>query len=194
MKASMEYEEKLFNELREGSKSAFEQLYKRYYGKLYLHAYIRVKDEEVAKDLVHDLFMVIWQNRKEIVIKTKFSSYIYASIRNRVIDHISKEQSQQRYLNSLHDYMKVNSFKTDCLVREKMLAEQIEQVLESFSPRTKEIFDLSRKKFLTHKEIAKELNLSEHTVRGYIKTVLRVLRTKFGNIPWGILFLFWGDF
>ena len=45
-----------------------------------------------------------------------------------------------------------------------------------------------------HKEIAKELNLSEHTVRGYIKTVLRVLRTKFGNIPWGILFLFWGNF
>ena len=180
----------LLHKLKEGDNSAFQELYNKYYSILYLHVYQKLKDREVAKDIVHDLFISIWQKRSELSIKGQVSSYMYAAIRNRVIDYISKEKSKLKYLETLTEPSQQESSEPDYLLREKQLAEQIESVLDRLSPRVKEVFDLSRKEYLSHKEIANKLNISEHSVRGYIKLALRLLKMKFGSILYLMLIFF----
>lgn len=187
-KLAITREEDLLQMLRHGSKIAFEFLYNKYYGVMYLHAYNKLRDRETAKDIVQDIFAGIWQKKEDLDIKAGLSSYLYASIRNKVIDYISKEKSKINYLDSLADYQERDYSTTDHLLREKMLQQQIENVLEQLPPRLREVFELSRKQHLSHKEISKKLNLSEQSVRTYIKDVLRILRMRFGAIPW-ILFV-----
>lgn len=183
-------ENELLQKMQAGSKIAFEFLYKKYYGTLYLHAYNKLRDREVAKDLVQDLFANLWQKKEYLDITHGFSSYLYASIRNRIIDYISKEKSKANYLSSLSNYSEQGQATADHLVREKMLQEQIEKTLEQLPPRLREIFELSRKNHLSHKEISEKLNISEHTVRSYIKDVLRILRMRFSAIPWMLFVLY----
>lgn len=180
----------LLQKLKDGDNIAFQELYNKYYGILYLHVYQKLKDREVAKDIVHDLFISIWQKRADLSINGQVSSYMYVAIRNRVIDYISKEKSKLKYLESLTEPSQQISSETDYLLREKLLAEQIESVLDRLSPRVKEVFELSRKEYLSHKEIANKLNISEHSVRGYIKLALRLLKMKFGSILYLILIFF----
>lgn len=180
----------LLQKLKDGDHIAFQELYNQYYGILYLHVYQKLKDREVAKDIVHDLFISIWQKRADLSIKGQVSSYMYAAIRNRVIDYISKEKSKLKYLETLTEPSQQVSSETDYLLREKLLAEQIESVLNRLSPRVKEVFELSRKEYLSHKEIANKLNISEHSVRGYIKLALRLLKMKFGSILYLMLIFF----
>ncbi|MBD1422745.1 RNA polymerase sigma factor [Sphingobacterium chuzhouense] len=186
-------EKTLLHELQKGDESAFRQIYNQYYGVLYLHAYNKLRDRETAKDIVHDLFAGIWQKRESLTITGKLSSYLYASVRNRILDYISKEQSKANYLESLTQRMESQYEATDHRVREKMLEEQIENVLLQLPPRIREIFELSRKQYLSHKEISQRLNLSEQSVRSYIKDALRALRMKLGSFPW-ILFLIYCKF
>lgn len=183
-------EKTLLRELQKGDECAFRQIYNQYYGVLYLHAYNKLRDRETAKDIVHDLFAGIWQKRESLTITGKLSSYLYASVRNRILDYISKEQSKANYLESLTRQMENQYEATDYHVREKMLQEQVENTLMQLPPRVREIFEMSRKQYLSHREISQKLNLSEHSVRSYIKDALRVLRMKFGAFPW-ILFLFY---
>ncbi len=180
----------LLQKLKDGDNIAFQELYNKYYGILYLHVYQKLKDREVAKDIVHDLFISIWQKRADLSINGQVSSYMYVAIRNRVIDYIYKEKSKLKYLESLTEPSQQISSETDYLLREKLLAEQIESVLDRLSPRVKEVFELSRKEYLSHKEIANKLNISEHSVRGYIKLALRLLKMKFGSILYLMLIFF----
>ncbi|NQD69522.1 RNA polymerase sigma-70 factor [Sphingobacterium shayense] len=182
-------EKVLLQELQQGSIIAFEAFYTRYYALLYLHAAQKVRDREVAKDIVHDLFTTIWQKREHLNIQGKISSYLYAAIRYRIIDYLAKEQSKTTFLESQSFEPSYRPADTDHLLREKLLQEQIEHVLMKLSPRVREVFELSRKQYLSHKEIAAQLNLSEHSVRGYIKDALRLLRIKLSGLLWVIFFL-----
>ncbi|WP_293904725.1 MULTISPECIES: RNA polymerase sigma factor [unclassified Sphingobacterium] len=182
-------ERELLQELQEGNAIAFQKLYNNYFALLYLHATRKLQDREAAKDIVHDLFTSIWQNRYTLSIHGEISAYLYSAIRYRVIDYMAKEQSRTSYLASLPPVTAHHTGDTDHSLREKLLREQIENVLHKLSPRVREVFELSRKHYLSHKDIAKRLNLSEHSVRSYMKEALRLLRSKLGSLLWiGFLF------
>lgn len=182
-------ERELLQELQEGNAIAFQKLYNNYFALLYLHATRKLQDREAAKDIVHDLFTSIWQNRYTLSIHGEISAYLYSAIRYRVIDYMAKEQSRTSYLASLPPVTAHHTGDTDHSLREKLLQEQIENVLHKLSPRVREVFELSRKHYLSHKDIAKRLNLSEHSVRSYMKEALRLLRSKLGSLLWiGFLF------
>lgn len=187
-------EKTLLQALRKGKESAFRQIYDNYYGVLYLHAYSKLRDRETAKDIVHDLFATVWHKRESLVITGKLSSYLYASVRNKIIDYIAKEQSEADYLESLTQRIGGEYEAADYRLREKMLEEQIEHLLEQLPPRIREIFELSRKQYLSHKEISRKLNLSEQSVRSYIKDALRVLRAKLGAFSWVVLIFYFNFF
>lgn len=172
--------------IRQGDSYAFQKLYHAYQGFLFMHAYHKLGDKSVAMDLVQDLFASIWENREAINIKNKVSTYLYSAMRYKIIDVINKEENKKKYLSSLKESMdSVVAYEaSDYLVREKMLEQQIEMILDKLSPRVRQVFILSRKHYLSHKEIAKELNLSEHSVRSYIKEALKVFKSKLRCLPW----------
>lgn len=69
----------------------FERLFKANFERLYYHAYDFVRDEEVAKDVVSDVFVNVWQ-RREAVDTDRVLSYLYTCVRNRCIDHLGRSK------------------------------------------------------------------------------------------------------
>lgn len=166
--------------LRDGDGTAFTTIYNTYYSTLYLHAYNRLRNRETAKDIIHDLFANLWSKRAQLSITQGLSSYLYTAVRNRIIDHISRQQTSSRYIQSLGNYLEQCNETPDLKVEEQELAALIEKEIAALSPQLRIVFELSRNEHLSHKEIAERLNLSEQTVRGYVKNALRTLRLKFG--------------
>ncbi len=65
----------------------FEQLFKQNYERLYYHSMDIVHDEDLAKDVVSDVFVNVWRLRETITTNTVLS-YLYTSVRNRSIDQL----------------------------------------------------------------------------------------------------------
>ncbi|MBB6502524.1 RNA polymerase sigma-70 factor [Pedobacter cryoconitis] len=174
--------------LRDGDENAFAEIYHRYFKVLFIHAFKRLKDEEEAMDVVQDLFEFVWSKREQLEITTKFSSYLYAAVRNRIFTLGLRSDRKIRYLDSLKEFIDKGEFLTDIKIREWELTALIEKEINALPPQMKKVFEMSRKEGKSHKDIASELGTSEHTVRTQIKNSLRILRSRLGIIVY-LLFL-----
>lgn len=180
MTISLALDEKLLLEhLRQDDEQAFEVLYHRYKGLLYVHALKKLDDRDEVMDIIQEIFAALWEKRHHLHIATSISAYLYQAVRYKVIDRLNKSQSAKRYLDSLEDFAKDYQW-ADYRVRERMLRDLIEQEIADLPPKMRQVFDLSRKEGLSHKEIADLLGISEQGVRSHIKHALRLLRVKMG--------------
>ncbi|TCC92182.1 RNA polymerase sigma-70 factor [Pedobacter frigiditerrae] len=159
---------------------AYTIIYNKYFDVLYLQAYQKLRDKEEAQDLLHELFAQLWNKRNSLVINSSLSGYLYTAVRNKVLDVISHQEVESKYIKSLQGYIEQGYCITDHNIREKQLSALIESGIASLPPKMREVFNLSRKDKLSHKEIAAQLNLSEQTVKKQINNALKILRSKLG--------------
>lgn len=162
--------------LKDGDSMAFTEIYNRYFELLYLHALKRIKEEDESEDLIHDLFIRIWEKRAELVFNTTLSAYLYKSVKNRVINALSHQHIKTNYLDSLQEYIDAGVYCTDEAVRIRELAHQIEREISRMPKKMQEVFQLSRNANLSHKEIAERLGISDKTVKKQIGNAIRILR------------------
>ncbi|WP_345955773.1 RNA polymerase sigma-70 factor [Mucilaginibacter sp. PAMB04168] len=180
----------LISLLREDDDAAFKEIYDRYNSLLYIYAYRKLRDKEEARDVVQEVFTTLWTNRCSLIIQTTLSGYLYRAVLNKVLNIFRHKGFCDAYADQLQSMMSANST-TDYLIREKEIAGLIEKEITSMPPRMREVFELRRKEFLTNKEIADRLSISEHTVSTQMKKALRVLRVRFGVVS-AFLYLIFG--
>jgi RNA polymerase sigma-70 factor (family 1) len=166
--------------LRLEDRLAFTEIYNRYWPPLFLHVRRMLSDEDQAQDVVQELFVWLWKKAGVIEFSTSLSSYLYSSVRNRVFNQIKHEKVKASYFSEISAYMKEGEFLVDEQLRLKELTTEIESEIMKMPEKMREIFELSRKQHLSHKEIAEMLGLSEHTVRKQVQRALLRLRERLG--------------
>jgi RNA polymerase sigma-70 factor (ECF subfamily) len=171
-------DEELLKEYQAGNRQAFELIYNRYKGVLYIHAYKMLRDEDEAKDVVQELFIKLYSKASVICLRTTLSAYLYASIRNRILDIIAHKRIKTDYLASLEDFVQQGVYTTDQLMREKELAFQIEKEVSLLPEKMRQIFEMSRNANLSHKEIAAKLDISDKTVKKQISNALKLIKLR----------------
>jgi RNA polymerase sigma-70 factor (family 1) len=170
----------LFNLIKSEDEAAFKEIYERYFDVLYVHAYKRLQDKEEAQDVIQEVFTMLWDKRDYIELTSSLPAYLFTAVRNKIFNNLSHKKHASKYTHSLQHFIDQGTCQTDYLARENQLNALIEKEIAALPPKMQEVFSLSRNGYLTHKEIAAELNLSEQTVKKQVHNALRILRTKLG--------------
>lgn len=157
---------------------AFAELYRRYAMPLLNHAHNKLQCREAAKDIVQEVFTVLWTKRRDMVVSKNLSGFLYTSVRNKILNHIAHQGVADKYVESMVGFAHQGVPVADYLVREKQLTSLIESEISRLTPKMREVFELSRKEYLSHEAIAAKLGLSEQTVAKHITNALRILRKK----------------
>lgn len=168
----------LVSRLNEGDEEAFNNIYTLYSLPLFNQANHLLRDKEKSKDLIQDLFIAVWNNRSTLKPEANLAGYLYTGVRNRVFNLIEKDKIRYEYYSSIVKYATEISNRTQEDLNEKDLQAALEYEIDQLPPRMKEVFELSRKKHLSHKEIADELGISEKTVKKQISNVLKILKVR----------------
>ncbi|SFF06907.1 RNA polymerase sigma-70 factor, ECF subfamily [Chitinophaga sp. CF118] len=158
--------------------SAFEEIYRRYWSLLFIHANKMLEDELQAEDVVQELFTKLLAQMGQLNYKSTISAFLYKSTRNIVLDLIRHRKVKTNYITSIKEHFKRGECTTDNRMRENELKRQIEKEIGSLPPKMRIIFEMSRKTHLTHKEIATTVNVAEGTVKKQIYYAIKVLRSK----------------
>lgn len=154
----------------------FEKVFREQFTPLTNLAFTMVKNDDVAKDIVQQVFLRFWQIRGETTIQNSIKSYLYRAVVNTSLNHIAREK---RFTS-----IEVQRVEPASDMEDGMLAEQkktaidlkVRQAINELSPVCREVFQLSRFSDLTNKEIASELNISVKTVEKHISKALKRLR------------------
>ncbi|MEJ2879945.1 RNA polymerase sigma factor [Pedobacter sp. GR22-6] len=165
---------------RSGDDTAFKEIYDRYYNLLYLFAYNKLRNTEEAKDAVHDMFAWMIDHRQKFVLKTSLSSYLYKSVLNKVFNIFSHQAIVRKYIEQGDYFIEVDSAETDYLIREKDIADMISQEIANMPPKMREVYELKFNGYLSAKDIAAKLDISENTVNTHLKRAVKKLRDNLG--------------
>jgi len=178
-------EEILLKRFRDGDMDAFEQLFRSYHPTLLFYARSIVPDNTAAEDIIHDLFLNLWDKRKMLIIHTSVRAYLIKGTRNRCLNYlrnekirISGEQLSEEIIESL--YTPISEGILGRIFADE-LREQISKIIEELPEKRKSIFLLSRSGSYSIKDIARKFNISENTVKTQIFRSLQKIRAELGK-------------
>jgi RNA polymerase sigma-70 factor (ECF subfamily) len=140
-----------------------------------------LEHEQDAQDLVQEIFTAIWVKAGDIELSGSLSAYLYVAVRNRVLNLIAHKRTYRRHLSSLQQFLSSADHSLLQKMTEKEMSAYIENEIAQLPARVREVFELSRKTALTHKEIAGHLERSQETVKKQISHALRTLRHKLSH-------------
>ena len=153
----------IVSRLRQKDEYIFELLFIKYRNSLVRFANYIVYDIAAAEDIVQGVFVYLWENSKHIVINSSISSYLFRSVKNKCLNHLRdlkiRDKHQLVYLEAILELSKEDDSIDDEIV------DEIKQIISNLPNRMYEV--LHRKYFreMSVKDIAKELAISENTVK-----------------------------
>jgi RNA polymerase sigma-70 factor (ECF subfamily) len=167
----------LWNAVRRDDEVAFTALFDRYWVRLYKLAKNYLKNQETSEELVHDIFLNIWNRRGTLEIGS-FQAFLLTAARYQVYNRM---RAAKPVMLVLGDTLPANEpFQNnegeDHLI-EQELQRELQQYLVQLPKRCQEIFYMSRVKNLSNQEIADSFGVSKRTVENQITIALKHLRS-----------------
>ena len=166
----------LLRGLKEGSEPAFNALYQLHSGMLLANIRNLVRDQEVARELLQDLYLKVWENRANIDPEKSFKAYLFTIARNMVYDYLRRaaldKRAKLRLLTDAVEGYELNHAGLDDLANTAIL----QGAIANLSPQCREVYQLSRLEGKSHEQISEIMGLSPATVNNHIVRAKRELR------------------
>jgi RNA polymerase sigma-70 factor (family 1) len=162
-------------EVINGQPESFTAIFNTYWKKLYVIAYRRLGDEELAKDIVQDVFVYFWKERQNIIINESLEAYLRRSVQYQIIAHFRKHTIHSKALSFLLEKMNEVEVNIRDILTEQDFANTVNSEVKEMPDTMQEIFKL-RFKDQSIKEISEQLGLAEKTVRNNISMGLVRIR------------------
>jgi RNA polymerase sigma-70 factor (ECF subfamily) len=180
----------LLEQIRSGKNRAFDILFERYFPRLYKYSLQYVQDTGIAKELVMDVMLRLWQKQGEITVENELAPYLFRAVKNAIFNHWRKKAFENVPIElQAHESLLVSPA-ADHQLQEKELEAAYQDKLVQLSPQCHVVFKMSRHEQMTHAEIADHLNLSVHTVKNHIKAALLFFRKNM-NVHTDLVLLLW---
>ena len=176
--------------LKEGSPKAFEWLFKAHFESLHAYAYTFLKDDEMAEEIVQNVFCRIWEKRNQLKTDGSLKSYLYRAVHNESLNYLKHQKVKASfgvyYAGQLqHDEEEQASGK----IITAELQQRIEAAMNALPQQCRIIFQLSRFEQLKYQQIADHLGLAVKTVENQMGKALRIMRQKLAEFLPVILLL-----
>lgn len=170
-------DDELLKAFQSGDQQAYRQIYDRYWQLLYRHSGNMLRNNEEAKDVVQEVFTTLWMKKSEI--KPPVAAFLYTACRNRILNQLKHLKIEAKYAEQRKAILEIPAVSLpDQQVIERDFEKLIEAGIQSLPPKMRQIFELSRKEFKTHREISEELNISSLTVKRQVSNALNILKNK----------------
>lgn len=168
-------DQELLEAIRHDNEKAFEEIFNRYWSKVYGVAYSLVRSREVTQEIVQGLFISLWDKRASLVVNNLLS-YLTTAARHRALDVIESQLVRQKHWDYYKSFIPEQACTTEQDVTFNELVVAIEEKLELLPEKSKRVFMLNRMEGRSVQEIANLLNLSEKAIQYHLTKSTKELK------------------
>ncbi|MDR0691956.1 MAG: RNA polymerase sigma-70 factor [Prevotellaceae bacterium] len=176
----------------------FEKIYIAHFAKMKRFAKEYVLSGEEAENIVQGVFLELWEKKEILSMPVNLIAFLFTAVKNRCLDYLRHQVVVKETKNKLQEEqrimlrMKFNSLEAfdQSIFSEKDIETVLFKAIATLPEKCREIFIKSRIKGEKQKDIARELNISIHTVETQMNIAYKKLRTELKNYLPLLLFLF----
>lgn len=180
----------LLAEIRQGTKSAFDALYHKYWAEVYRSARRRLRDPGLAQDITQDIFVSLWLHRTDLKID-HFPAYFHVAVRNRVLNLFEKQRRYVPFDELLAGQTAAGPDEPDGIAVAKEFLQAYRDLVESLPEQRRRIFRSYYDEGLSTEEISRRLQLSRKTVQNQLGRAVSSLKAGLSHLfLLAVLFLF----
>ncbi len=187
MPAEEKYEEStLLSLLAQDSEYAFQLVFDRYRNTIYKVAMLYVKSPVIAEEIVQDVFLKLWFQRKNLTEIRSLESWLFILTKNLTINCLKKIAHEW---TAREKWVKENEFIADAADLRILNAEYkllLNKAVDNLSPQQQQIYRLAKEQGLSYDVIARQLAISPLTVKTHMARALASIRHFFqqnGIVP-----------
>ena len=162
--------------LQQSDSTAFQELYTRYWSKLYFLAHKRLKSAMAAEEIVQNVFLTLWRKRKTLRIEEP-AAYLAAVTRYAVYHYVAAEKRRTEN-EKMAGRRSGGIVPGELLIDDKQLLEIVKQQANALPERCRLVFIYNKLEDQTLPEVAQRLNISVKTAEAHLTKALRLIRSK----------------
>jgi RNA polymerase sigma-70 factor (family 1) len=154
----------------------FKSVFEEYYQPLCNYAYTYTKDRDACEDIVQEIFLRVWEKKRDIIATKNVRYYLFSAVRNNCLSFIEKKKKSSALLveDMAASLGTLPEEKIDSRHPDPLLL--INEGLSLLPPKCKDAFLLSRIGDLSYQEIANSMNISNKTVENQIGKAIKILK------------------
>lgn len=177
--------------IKDDDLKAFDQVYHRMLFKVYGFLNKIYHDQDLVEEVTQEVFIKVWENRMNINEENSVENYIFTIAKNRIYDHLQKERRKLEIYKKAEIQITTNTLEENVIYND--LQDNINKIINNLPESQRKIFTMSRQDYLSNKQIAAQLNISERTVENQIYKVLKKLKKELSEndtiLPLFLVFL-----
>ena len=163
---------------------SFERLFREYFTPLMNFAVKILGNEDDAREVVHQVFINLWERREEIDLKQPLKSYLFTSVHHRSLNAIR----DRRKFSADPVPEESGEWDVSAQVEAMELEEKIVEALGQLPEKCRQVFEMNRFEGMKYSEIASKLEISIKTVENQMSKALKILREQLSKY---LLLLLW---
>jgi RNA polymerase sigma-70 factor (ECF subfamily) len=181
----------VFN-LRAGDQLAFKALYDIYSIRVFGKLLKMVKSEELAKDLLQNTFMNLWDHHATLDPELSFGAYIFKIADNLTLNAWRKASRDKALMDKLQSGARAHYYQTEEWLSDKENRLLIHQAIDQLPPQRKKVFILCRLENKSYAEVSKLLGISTSTINDHLVKATKAIKEELirqGYITSALIFL-----
>ena len=175
-------ESELIIGLKKNDHYSFQKIFERYSKPLFQFSLRYLKSKEAAEDVVQEVFIKIWNNRKSIKTDTSFQSYLFTIALNTIRKHFNKLSKLNKIKHDILIDFSKNKFGFDDNPDYQSLLDKLNELINRMPEKRRQVFIKKKIEEKSLKEIAKELSITTKTVEYHITEAMKFLKQEFGKL------------
>lgn len=183
--------DRILQQLAHDDKAALQELFTYFYPRLYNFSRSFLKLEEGIDDILQEVFIRIWENRRNIKTPETFNAYIFTITRNLLLNELRSRLNNEKAKAKIFKKSVAGEYLLSDQIEFDELKEQVDQMVAGLPEKQREVFLLSRKEGLSYKEIATKLGIAEKTVEYHISQAIGILKKKLKKLGLLGMLYFW---
>ncbi len=170
-----------WEKFKTGDMSSLEKIYAENIDAIFLYGKKYTQDHDLIGDMIQDLFIHLWESRKNLSTPTSIKAYLLRSFKNRLIDHFRKSKKIEP-IGEYNTSQNLDPSIEDEIIQIESQAfsnQKLSKALENLTSKQKEIIHLRYNQNLPYEEIAEILEINYQSVRNLAHRAITIMRKEF---------------
>lgn len=181
----------LVKRLQRGDKAAFEKIYHRFHGNLYFYTLKFVKSGEIAEEIVQDVFMKVWEIRKDIQPGLSLTSFLFTICKNHILNMLNRAATDLSVRKEIARHILTAANDVEATIIRQEYREIMDEAVGQLPPVRQLVFKMCKFEGKSYDEVAEALAIKKGTVKDHMAKALKFVKgylSEHAEISFLILF------